>query len=659
MTERKIYALFTAINQYAKITKLYGCINDANYLMGYLQGAADAQNTELDSKTILATEATKENIAKNFIDHLGQATENDICLFFFSGHGGQEQAHPALQKHEPDRKLEVIACYDSDLKDQGSFLADKELRYLINQLDERTNANIITIFDCCHSGGNTKGEMIIKRFRDDERLMDDASGRDWNDFIFSDTISEESVNEAAALEQVLPQGNHIHLAACEDKQSAFEVGERGIFTTNLVDLLRQTKGDISYRDLTNILKLKIQGSYRQTPQIYARGDHRQIFQSFLGGITQHQKRMANVVYNSASENWILDMGAIHGVGQNDDKLKIDLVDNDGNSISEARIATVSPDSSRIEADEGDPLDESLAYRANVSGFIEMPLYISLSGHEDGMKAIRAFYNDSSAAADSIRITDSPAKADYLVKAMDQGYEIRFPENDLAVVRRVDGYDEDGVTQLLKYLQHIAQWRFLKNLDNPDATITTNPPLDIHIFEVGADGTENEVLNENDRLSINPNSVPERDSDESPKGEIRIKIRNRSESSFYCALLYLSQDFGVYDLIEGSTIELNPDEEVWARGATRIPFRQEAFIKNYNWEGETHYLKLLVSSDTFDVTQLTKDRLPHPDESLDVSKKGLAVSERSGVSATNWTSQLVELRIPNPYFKNPNEKHAKA
>jgi len=622
-----IYALYVAINNYAHIRNLGGCINDANNLKQYVEIASAAQNWKLKSCELHDEQATKVNIVKQFIKHLEQATINDICLFYFSGHGGQEDAHPAFIPHEPDSKLEVLACYDSNLNHQGSFLADKELRYLIHQLYIKTKAQIITIFDCCHSGSNTRGELIARR------LMDDAKGRAWKDFIFADAIDSERVQNLTALEDAIPQGKHIHLAACENKQSAYEYNGRGIFTSNLVNLLQQSKGAVSYQNLISALQLKIQGNYKQTPQLYAIGDEDFIYQSFLGGITEHQKQMAPVIFNTNENAWLLDMGAIHGITKSNTDIKIEVQNTDKELFGKAKLTDVLPNYSLLQIDNALSLDKTKLYRASISGIINITLNVYCYGEKDGISIFKNYLNEHFQKV-NFSVVDTPHTADYFVLGSNNTYTIQQPHNKLAVTKTLEGYNKSKKT-LITYLQHITQWTFLKNLHNPHTKIKPDTPIDIQFFAVEPNGKNNEIEMKNSKVSIPFQYIPDRDSSEKARGALRVKLSNNTKKAYYCTLLHLSQ------------------KEIWVMGRKNIPIEQEPYIKHFNWEAETSYFKLIVSTESFNTAQLAQEELPKPNVSDTDTKRGgkaLYFVQHKPPKIKDWTSQLIELNIPNPYYR---------
>jgi uncharacterized caspase-like protein len=130
--------------------------------------------------------AKREAIIAGFRRLRQQARENDVVLFYFSGHGSQQQAPPELWHVEPDRLNETLVCWDSRL--EGSWdLADKELAGLLAEVAE-SKAHILVILDCCHTGSGTRGEsraLGVRGAPPDERQ------RPWDTFFFATEASAD------------------------------------------------------------------------------------------------------------------------------------------------------------------------------------------------------------------------------------------------------------------------------------------------------------------------------------------------------------------------------------------------------------------------------------------------------------------------------------
>ena len=111
---KNIYALLVGIDAYTyPVPPLQGCVNDIKAIAEYLQGRITQDNYQLHLRTLFDRDATRQGIIDGFRQHLSQATSEDIALFYYAGHGSQEQAPPEFWEVEPDRLNETIVCYDS------------------------------------------------------------------------------------------------------------------------------------------------------------------------------------------------------------------------------------------------------------------------------------------------------------------------------------------------------------------------------------------------------------------------------------------------------------------------------------------------------------------------------------------------------------------
>ncbi len=641
--QTKLYGLFAAVNDYQYISGLTGCRNDADNLHQYLKKATKAQGMEIVDLKLYDSNATKNNLKNKILSHLGQAGKEDICLFYFAGHGGQEIANDAFLKHESDGKLEVLACYDSDLQKQGSFLADKELRYLIRQLYEQTEAQIITIFDCCHSGTNTRSTQVVRR------LMSDAVGRNWEDFIFSKKIKAKTVKEAFDLETVLPQGKHLHLAACEAHQQAQElVNIGGVFTSNLVNILEQTKGKISYRGLVSAIRKKIPTSYEQNPQLYAKGDKQFIFQDFLGGITSHQRLVGKLNFDTTAAVWVLDIGALQGIKKSNLDLNLEILGANNKPIGKAIIDKVLLDKTEVLIPSNMKLKLDEIYKVSISGLVVDKLSICPMGEKAGMNKITEYFRQNHRKIEGVQLVNNQALADYLVKAIDGTYQICLPSNGLTVTENVDGYDK--LSTLINYLEQIAYWTFIKNLKNENVPESESLPVKSSVFLTDTDGVKEDSLDiEKNKLTTQYDSIPVQGQ---PTINLKIKLTNDTNQPYYCALLFLSQDFGIInDFVEGQTIRLEPKAIQWAEYNDEkvITLGQEDYIKHYNWPKETSYLKLIISQDFFDISKLVMEALPAPEVTRTMGIQQRGIQKINRVTPPEWMSQLITLELENPYY----------
>src|SRR5690242_17680398 len=138
---KKIYALLVGIIDYNQeilldnnqvyFPKLNGCVNDAKKIKKYLE--TNYREDQLHIKELYDAAATKEAICDGFQNHLAQAGADDSTLFYFSGYRTQEYDDECFTT-ETDKKLESLVGYYTAETVEHSLIADKDLRYLINQL---------------------------------------------------------------------------------------------------------------------------------------------------------------------------------------------------------------------------------------------------------------------------------------------------------------------------------------------------------------------------------------------------------------------------------------------------------------------------------------------------------------------------------------------
>ena len=86
----KIYALLIGINDY-KAAPLKKCIHDTLVMEKYLEGL-NIDGVEVETKLLHDSAASKENIVKEIPAFLGQASDDDVALLYYSGHGVREDS---------------------------------------------------------------------------------------------------------------------------------------------------------------------------------------------------------------------------------------------------------------------------------------------------------------------------------------------------------------------------------------------------------------------------------------------------------------------------------------------------------------------------------------------------------------------------------------
>lgn len=650
-TTPQLYGLLIGIDDYpVPVPPLGGCVNDIRKIKKYLE------NKQQDLKPnlmVLENEAaTKEAIIEGFQKHLAQAGPEDTAIVYFSGHGTQEDTDPEIWPFESDGKLECIVNYDGIIK-QGdtiayNLLADKELRFLLHQLG-KTQAHIITIFDCCHSGGNTREakleeseKKVSSRRYVTSRLTKACPKRTWDQFLFAEQVDPKEL-ASQPISKVIPVGQHVQMGACRSDQLAYEVDGGGVFTSRLLSLLESTDGTITYFDLRSRIRYMVKNEYKQTPQVYVQGEEgKQLFSGFLGRPVTRQLNEGNFIHNK-DEGWILDLGAMHGVSPELGSVQVE--DPDGEPFM-AKVKSVKMSYTRLLISDPEVmtrLDPTKAYRVLVPGVLAQPIRIYLDMEGDEKSTME---KEMSTFKDRLLVVESEQMSDYVIRVKNNAFTITLPlDPDRPVVQPTESLSEKAAAFTTIYLRNIAKWHFVRDLYNPDVRLFNKLPIEIEFLEVKNDLSQVALPLEGEEIVLPYRKIP--------SGEwgnmIRIKITNRHSSRIYCSLIYLSEEFQVYSSLLGEpVIFLDPGESVWAYGGGDIELDLADHIKALNWPNSFIWLKFMVSTQGFDPATFDQDPLPMPNAS---ANRGMKLATPGKFEASDWTTKLVTIRMPNPEFKD--------
>lgn len=646
-----IYALLIGIDDYPPpVPKLGGCAADALAVGDFLR-ARCAEDWALQTQCMLNEAATKAAIVDAFRQYLGQAGAEDVVVVHFSGHGAQEQASAVFQRFEPDGKLETLICYDSCLPG-GSALADKELRYLLYPLSQQC-AHLATIFDCCHSGDNTRLELR-------PRLCSQMEARDWENFIFSPVLSPQDVEHASSLQDLLPLGNYVHLAACRDREVAYELSGSGIFTATLLDVLQRAGQEISYLELGERLRHTVRGRFAQTPQITAFGEEgsRLLQQAFLGGAVESSELLAHLVC-SAEEGWLINWGFLHGIPPDGEAIVLEVLDQARTPLGQARLGKVLPNRAAVLLQAPLALDDQQLYYARIAGLYTSPLQIGYGGLPQGLEALEAHRRqfEHKWQQHNLELAPHPAQADYAVLAGNNGAAdylaiVRPAEIEAArpqpLAAPVAGFSSASAERIFDYLCAIQRWRFLLGL-RPEKKRAS--PIRLQIFERLPDGSEREIHFQEGGAAIQY----QQNAAGAFSGALRIKLTNAGLRAYSIALLYFSQEFGIYALLKPGVIELEAGQSVWVSEGRPIRLKAEPYFFDFRVPHSICWFKTIAATAFFDAALFGQDELPSPSplEHLRPPPAEADPSRFAGrrvyqAQSDYWLDDLYELRIEIPW-----------
>ncbi|MCY7349209.1 MAG: caspase family protein [Cytophagaceae bacterium] len=658
----RLFGLLVGINQYQHVRPLRGPVADVKAVEDYLRNQPEF---EPHLRILTDEAASKTALIDGFRTHLQQAKTGDTVFFYFSGHGAQEEADPAVWTTETDGRLECLVCHDGGTSLPHEFLlADKELRYLIGEVAQR-GAHVVTVSDCCHSGDNTRNypwlETAIGQDQDirERRLSQTAPRRPWTGFLFSDQLSEEDLKTQGP-EMALPQGAHLQLAACESDESAVEVAGEGIFTKNLLQVLRASGGAISYQALHNRVRQYMRFGYEQRPRIYAVGEASQtaLQALFLNRTGSADAQAVEVTYNPR-QGWMLDVGAIHGVGQT--SRAIQLIDPASGQSYPVGLETIGPDYTILRVPEavGNLLQKDKIYRANVEGLLNQPIRLHFINENGSPTELTELLAALAERAEACFVPEEiEANADYTLHVRNGLYYLtRHSDAFRPLIRPILADDASAYTQLANSVRHLARWHYLRDLQNPESSAAY---LNLEIQPADAMPV---LLTE---AQPEPVEVLFQEKSGRWSATMDVRLTNPTDQPVYCTALYLSRDFMAFAgllapntrLEPGQTIHLGlADKKSLTGRRSTVQLQLEEVVRQYNWPEVVEYFQLILTVDPLSETTLaflTLESLPSPptlqDRQQEMATRGALMTEdESADEFPAWWTQRVAIRMPNPLY----------
>lgn len=273
-------ALLVGINDYAPVGKrgpdLKGCINDVRD-MAHTLNALEIIPQQYNSLHILTdSNATKMNILNELKWLIKDAKENDLLIFYYSGHGSQILD---INGDEIDKQDETLCPHD--FKTAG-MIVDDDLREFFTTLP--IGVNLEVILDCCFSGTGTRELNVLESIPEDKRMTYRYLEPSLEHSYFLDTdpiIPRRKILQPGAGEKkivITPELNHVLWTAANDRQTSSEDlvngVYRGIFTYCFCKVLRRTNGVITRRKLASLVRADVKRmGYSQILQLESPKDN--------------------------------------------------------------------------------------------------------------------------------------------------------------------------------------------------------------------------------------------------------------------------------------------------------------------------------------------------------------------------------------------------
>ncbi len=669
MSKKNCYALFVGIDDYredivinnlAVFPKLGGCVSDVTAVREHLE---KDEALALRAKTLTDRQATKVAIVEAFEQHLGQAKKGDLVLFHFAGHGTVENADRAVWTTETDGRLEGIVCY-YDKGDSGKLiLADKELRYLLQRLWRKTEAHILVMFDCCHSGDNTRtvaaalpgAEKGMKLTPRRSRAGLSFPQRAWNDFIFGKEIKPEHFS-GKSINEAIPPGRYVQFAAAESNEPALEADGHGVFTTALLNALRQTGGFVSYRDLHSRIRNQLRYRFEQRPKLYVPDGAQDLLdKGFLDKAPANAGQGATMTYNAIG-GYLIDRGAAHGVQEGLTTVQVKLAK--GTAVG--KVKDVEIDSARVLFSSADATKIGMKPNpVELAGLATRQLRICLQSRDASDKQLDLLTKalNEPELARFAALEDDESKADYtLLLWRGMGYLTRPKDYFRPVARPVDLKNDSFTFFLAAQMRHLAQWEYLAALQNSGKTALSASALKVEFFVVEAGGQEVMVPLKKGGIELKFDPTPGGGPRDFGR-KIKIRVTNKSARDLYVTASFHSHSGSVHGnyLLDPSPVMLEKGESKWLRDHKNgmVSFNLADVPYWYNWEKTNDLIKLTYSTTQFDAAVFNMAALPEPhfpseDKTAARTKFG-DEEEAESVSLQGWNAQNIAFVMRNPLY----------
>jgi hypothetical protein len=558
-----VYALLVGVDRYRAegVSALGGCRNDITAAAAFLRSRTAATVHLLE---LCDGEATRAAVVDGLHNHLGQAGRGDTALFWFSGHGAEAPVPAALRHLESGAMLQTLVCADSRT-DGVPDLLDKELSLLLDEIAEH-GAHIAVVLDSCHSAGATRDPSWVRAAPPGDAppvLLPELGGR--------------PAGRVGAAE-----AGHVALAAARRFEAAHERrlgGERrGLFSWALLGALNRLGGRATYRELLTAARAEVEiRAIGQVPQLYpdVAGP---IDVPFLGGAAVPPG--SGMVLRYGRRGWELDAGRCHGlpdpVGG-----ELRVAEAGAKPAREARVVEVLTECSLIEPVDGWPADRTRQYPVVISRIPVPATTVAVDGDRRLASAL--------ATSPFVRLADPRVPADLRVIASAGTFRITDDDNE-PICEPVDTLDV-----LVPRLEHVARWRQIHALDNPQSRLGGRVTVEIVAAPVGRAAEETDPS-----LPVTGGAVRLRYAGTTgtwTPPRIRIRLRNHHDRRLFCVLLDLTGAYRVHArLFPGDFVD--PGAVAWAREGRPVQVSLPGNAAPAPGRQGKDWLKLLVAEEQF-------------------------------------------------------------
>lgn len=604
----RLYALLVGINEYQAVTPLHGCVADITAVETLLRERVAADT--LDLVRLVDGDATRARIIDGFRTHLARASAGDTALFYYCGHGSEEEC-PAEWRHaEPSGRNQTLVPVDARVNDTFD-LADKELNALIGEVASG-GAHVVAMLDSCHSGGATRDAVDPNDPRGGVARMTPASiGRRRTVADYLDAARALYDPDRVATHGI-PAPRHVAVAACQHNETAKEFPlqppRRGAFTAAFEESIRALGPAATYLDLVTALRMKVRDRARdQLPNLEVAGGARGT-DTFLGG---HAGRSDLTVIADDAGRWWLSAGAIDGIPAPESDAVVEVaiyergaLDVPGGApspIARATVDAVLDDRARLQLMSGGAaLDVARPYLGAITRLGNPALHVLVDGPADeATNRLRAALAER---AVHFRVVDARASTPTVTVRVRDGAAELLGEDGVALPGLRYTPIDRTADPLASDCTHLAEWYGLR--DRTPAGSRFNDAVAIELVPVAA----GEKRAPEDRAAHPPTDHALRlDYAAGEPPRVHFRLRNTTDTRLFVALLDLDDAFGCSKLFADW---IPPRSVSYASGGRAFK------LKVMDWRdpsvrSATDWFKLFASTSQFDADHLQRAALVGP------------------------------------------------
>ncbi len=587
----RIYALLAGITDYPG-NPLFQSVDDAIRMKEYL-ASLHTSSGKPKIRLLVNEEATRDGIINAFREHLYKAKDDDVVLFYFSGHGALEKTTDIFPD-EHDGSMDCLVCYSGKKTSTKQLLSGKEVRYLFHKMPH--NPHVATVIDACHSGdvvrsvkGEGNGGPMIKR------LSGFFKERPYRDFLFAGDPEVER-NENGKKRVYIPFKNSVHLAACLSSESAMENLNGGVFTTFLLALLENTKGNVTYMDISRWAKMSLVDvtSSKQTPRVSVQGEGKTNQYSPWLNIAREGVRIPpGMIVNNGPNGWFFSRGTLLGMRPGM-KVRLHLNDQESELLE---VEAVEIERSKLKI----PLDliNRLDFNRHYEGESEETTYRNLDVFVHAIDDDTANYPEVEEIIQETEnvVSATDVKASFYLNFFNGYAYFTLPETPFRPLARQLKLGSPEFSGGLEHqLKALVKWNHFLTLENPGDTFE-KCPIRVEIKVNGQDWAD--ITNGVVRMQP-------RDERHDSLGLLqtyKMRISNLTKETLFVGVLALNSDISITsNPFAQRVVELKPDGE---QGATRefYDHKENAlaytalddYKEVYNWKEEWLYYKFIFNN----------------------------------------------------------------